>query len=352
MINAAEHLVGLELGDGWTVTEPVGRHPEDTGGNFSVNYQVEDREGRRAFLKALNLAWAARQADPAAALQSMTSAFNFERDLLARCRDRRMDHVVTALTDGTVTVPGDAMFPTVNYLIFEEADGGDIRGYLRTSGVFDLAFSYRTLHHVAVALHQLHSVGIAHQDLKPSNVLVFGGAGVSKVADLGRASAKDRAGPFDDLPIPGDQAYAPPELLYREVPADWNARRQASDLYQLGSLLLFLFTDLGSTAALLSHLHPDHTHHNWAGSFEGVLPFLDQAFERVIEDLEEQVPHDLKLRDRTLNAFRQLAVPDPRLRGHPSSRRGLGSNYAVERYVSLFDLLARTAEQSLTRRGV
>lgn len=53
----------------------------------------------------------------------------------------------------------------------------------------------------------LHGLDIAHQDLKPSNV----------------------------LPIAGDPTYAPPELLYNYVPADWNVRRYACDVYLLGA---------------------------------------------------------------------------------------------------------------------
>ncbi|MCE2558759.1 MAG: hypothetical protein J4F98_09135 [Acidobacteria bacterium] len=40
--------------------------------------------------------------DPARALQAMTAAFNFERDILEKCRDRRLSRVVTVLDSGQV----------------------------------------------------------------------------------------------------------------------------------------------------------------------------------------------------------------------------------------------------------
>ena len=47
------------------------------------------------------------------------------------------------------------------------------------------------MHHIATGLFQLHSAAVAHQDLKPSNVLVFDHS-ISKVADLGSASVKGK----------------------------------------------------------------------------------------------------------------------------------------------------------------
>lgn len=70
-----------------------------------------------------------------------------------------------------MVVPGQG-FTKVFYLIFELADG-DIRRHLAVQESLDLAFVLRTLHHVAVGLDQLHRADIAHQDLKPSNVLIY-----------------------------------------------------------------------------------------------------------------------------------------------------------------------------------
>ena len=69
----------------------------------------------------------------------------------------------------------------------------------------------RTLHHIAVGLQQLHGEGIAHQDLKPSNVLFFETFG-AKLADLGCAdtlknpasSPHGHWGITGDVPVPGD----------------------------------------------------------------------------------------------------------------------------------------------------
>lgn len=52
----AAHLLGRKLEGGWTVAEQLLRDPGASGGYFSVNYIITDEAGRRAFLKALNIA--------------------------------------------------------------------------------------------------------------------------------------------------------------------------------------------------------------------------------------------------------------------------------------------------------
>ena len=184
-------------------------------------------------------------------MEWMTSAYNFEADLLATCS--RMDRVVRALDRGEITIEGAEIVPAVAYLIFEEADG-DIRSALDELGSsFDYAWACRMLHHAATGLWQMHGAEMAHQDVKPSNVLTFG-RGLSKLGDLGRASLRGATAPHDELDCAGDHTYAPPELLYRQVSPDWRARRQACDLYLLGSLTLFVFSGATMTAAILTFL--------------------------------------------------------------------------------------------------
>jgi serine/threonine protein kinase len=177
-----EALEGLQLGDGWTVLSRVHRGPELTGGHFSCGYIVEHSDGRRGFLKALDFfSRLAQSADPARALEPLIKAFNFERDLLRSCR--RMSRIVTAYTDGAITVPGFPPPNTVQYIIFELADG-DIRSLMITSETFDVCLALRALREIAIGLRQLHTIGVAHQDVNPSNVLRFQPHVGHKLADL------------------------------------------------------------------------------------------------------------------------------------------------------------------------
>jgi eukaryotic-like serine/threonine-protein kinase len=189
----AESLAGRELPGSWTVLERIEMPPVATGGNFSCAYRVVSKNGTKAFLKALDYSRALSSADPARELERLTAAYNFERDVVAACRELGMDRVVRAITDGRVTIEGAPAGGVVEYLIFELADG-DVRAHLSAIAEVETAWKLRCLHHIATGLRQLHSAGIAHQDVKPSNVMVFDKK-TSKVGDLGRAARKGHEPP-------------------------------------------------------------------------------------------------------------------------------------------------------------
>lgn len=340
-MGAAEQLLGQQLSDGWYVISPAADSKHGTGGNFSVGYIVE-KDGKRAFLKALDFSRALRADDPSRALQALTESFNFERDVLNKCK--QMDRVVTAIADGSYKV-SDKADGVVQYLIFELAKG-DARSQFDLSKRFDLTWALRALHHVATGLWQLHRKDIAHQDVKPSNVLIFDGT-ISKVADLGRAAHKGVIPPHEALVVPGDPTYAPPELLYGFIDPDWNKRRIACDLFLLGSMVVFFFAGAGITAQLLPHLHEAHTWKQWKGSYHDVLPYVRTAFEQVLSDFHSTLAADFQnqiLTDKLVGIVKQLSDPDPSLRGHPKNLMGSGDQYSLERFVAEFDLLATRAE--------
>jgi eukaryotic-like serine/threonine-protein kinase len=335
-------LEGLTLDGGWK----VGRmhRPEDaTGGQYSVCYFVE-RAGQKAFLKALGFSRAAREPDLAIAVQALTEAYNFERNLLQTCLQRRMDRVVSPLHDGSVRVD-ESTFGAVPYLILEWADR-DVRAQLALFETLDRAWRLRSLHHIATGLGQLHKAGIAHQDVKPSNILVFGNR-VSKVADLGRAALKGTRSPADEEKCAGSKGYAPPELLYNYIDPEWNRRRLGTDLYLLGSMAMFFFTALSASASLLAQLAPEYHPTVWTGTYQDVLPYVRNAFGSSIRTFGEHLTDDV--RNSMVTAVTQLCEPDPALRGHPLNRAT--NQFSLERYIALFDLLARRAEVELARSG-
>ena len=269
--SAASLMAGMTLPSGWRVIEKVDLPPGGTGSAFSVGYIVE-LDGQRAFMKALDYSAAFQSGDTPRALQKLTEAFNFEVDVLAQCASSRMDRVVLALDSGGIDVPGIPGFAArVNYLIFEKADG-DIRATMDMQPtLIDCEWSFRTLHHAATGLWQLHGAGIAHQDVKPSNILTFGRVS-AKLGDLGSASKRGATSPRDARLCPGDPAYAPPETLYGHEEPDWGKRRQSTDLYLLGSLAVFLFTRVPLSASIISHLDVGEHPNRWAGTYREILP--------------------------------------------------------------------------------
>lgn len=338
--NPAKLLEGMVLDGGWKVGPLLPKDPQSTGGTFCQCYRVRSETGREGFLKALDFEAAfGRGTD---FIQRITILFNFERDLLIECGNRNMDRVVRAIGSGAVYPDPNNSFDLVPYLIFEVADA-DIRLHLDREGSSkSIAWCLRALHHVATGLKQLHGAEIAHQDLKPSNVLVFyvrNMLAVSKIADLGRASRSGFPSPFDEARWAGDQSYAPPEILYGYVDPDWARRRIAADLYMLGGLTSFIFLQTTSIASLLQALPLAFWPGNWASSYEDVLPYVVDAFSKNAAEFESQLPQ--KLRVDLVPVYQMLCNPEPMKRVPPGV---LMNKNALEKILSKLDLIAFRAE--------
>src|SRR5579885_3546724 len=317
----AHSLLGLELDRGWHVVRKVERAADATGSNFAVGYVVENG-GQTAFLKALDFSSVFKRDNFMLALEELTTAFNFEREILERCAAGRMDRIVRVLGHG------------------------DVRKVLRADDrAEDAAWKLRVLLHAATGLRQMHSRDMAHQDLKPSNLLIFEGDS-AKLGDLGRASQRSLVAPHDEYPFPGDAAYAPLEFYYGQVATDWAERRQAADLYMLGSLILFLFGEVHMTAAVLERLAESARPGVWRGDYSGVLQYVRVAFNGVLEELDEvlQSRVDDDVREGILGLVRHLCEPDPSKRGHPRARAVRhGNPYSLERFISELNVLAGRA---------
>lgn len=338
---APDDLVGLQLpGKPWKVTGRVPRGGTSTGGNSSYAYTVAGGDGGEAFLKVFDFSEARNAPDEAVMLKGMIDSYVYERDLLKRCGKNRLDRVIRAIDSGKIdspTAPGGMIF----YLVFERAQS-DARTLMDQMRNLNLAWRLRTLHQITVALHQLHSALIAHQDVKPSNVLSFGTGG-AKLGDLGRACAMGMEAPYADETIAGDPCYAPPELQYNSVDPDWRARRLGCDLYLLGSMIVYLFTSQATTHLLTNELPENLRPAAWGDPYHSVLPFLRQAHARALDIFSSHVQNE-KLRGDLRVVVDHLCDPDPSLRGHPPNRSPHRNQYCLQHYMSLFDRLAREAE--------
>lgn len=156
----------------------------------------------------------------------------------------------------------------------------------------------------------------------------------SKITDLRAASTQGS----DPSPWPSDPDYSPPECLYGfGLATEWDQKR-AQDLYLFGSLILFLFMETNTTPMLLLKMARTHHPHVNGDSFETALPYLQEAFDSVCEELadEPDVPELL------VQCYRELCNPDPRLRGHQGAGR-YQDRYALDRYISRFDRLEKQA---------
>jgi serine/threonine protein kinase len=337
----SQELEGIRLSNGWEVIEKISKQPGATGGCFSCGYKVKNGNNL-AFLKALDFSAAFHHTDPARMLQELTEAFNFERDILYKCKERHSSKIVTPICDGSVDVNG---FPLgigkVYYIIFDLADG-DIRKLKDKFSKIDTAFSFRALHNTAVGLQQLHKIGIAHQDLKPSNVMGF--KNDFKVGDLGRSSDIDKPFLYDNIPIPGDSNYAPIEQLYDFHFSKDFSEKISADLYLFGSLFFFFFSGLSTSQSL--HLKAKKMNISLNSTFEEDLPEWEHIFSEVLSDIRQNILLTMppKETEEVILLIQYLCSPDPRKRGYPKKFGVNKIDLSLERFISRLDLLAKKAE--------
>jgi serine/threonine protein kinase len=193
-------------------------------------------------------------------------------------------------------------------------------------------------------MRQIHTNLIAHQDLKPSNVLLFGQE--ARVADFGCASRKGHVAPHDEFNVAGDKTYSPPEQLYGFRHPDFAVRRIGCDMYMLGNLAAFLFTGLNVTSQLFVHLPSQFHWRKWEGKYDEVLTYLMNAYYTVIDELKNEINQEIA--PEIVPVIEELCNPDIFKRGI-RKWNGHHSQYSLERYVSRIDYIRLNIERRLRR---
>ena len=341
---AAELLTGKPLKDGWLVGKKITDISTDKGGVYSCCYEVTNGN-RKGFLKAFDYSGAEKVGeDPVEYMRDLLSAFALEREILEKCKLGKCKNVVELLDHGGISIPEARLYPKVEYLILEFAEDGDIADALKEKTV-TMEWKLRSLHQLCSGLRQIHNLSIAHQDIKPRNVVLQSKNKVTKLSDFGSAIPLH----FDtkDLPkhlkqtITGTWGYAPPELLYGEINANSTINRIGCDLYLLGSMIVYYFTNRNLTSLIRSNLAPSlcWTNRDTFGKYRELKTYLGQAFEEALEEIRLEI-NDKKVEDTVILMIRYLCNPDPEKRGHKKNIGELGSNFNLERFVTMLDVLA------------
>lgn len=343
--NVAQNLEGRTIGV-WKVLKKV-EHEASTGGNFSVGYNVVSDSGVQGFLKAIDFSKEMPSPDR---MQVLINSYIFERNLLNTCLDRHMRYVVRIVDHGVFRFPPEdvpnnmyAPYPDVYYMVMEQAEGS-VRGVIDLSQSFDYAWALRSLHNVAVGLEEMHQAQIAHQDIKPSNVLLFNGQKISKVTDLGRSSTIGISAEHDEYFCAGDRTYSPFEQIYGFVNEDWRVRRFSCDMYMFGNLIAVYFNNVSMTIAVLNTLSQDFKVEELQGTYLEILPRLEFSFEKCLNHFNESI--DSELRTELIKMVSQLCHPDIKKRGDllNSNSPDKSQQYSLRRYISRLDYLTKKWE--------
>lgn len=344
-VSPKSQLLGTTLASGWLLAEKLEPSKGSSGGTFGVGYKAT-RGNEIAFVKAIDFVDAISAPDPLMELTKLSSIANFEKDVLSYCAQRGMTKVLKFIGHEYVSSDPNNPLTRVSCLIME-AGTEDLRRLFNAKGTGACAWNLQVLRDVSQAIAQLHKGGIAHQDIKPSNVIEVAGNGkdsnTMKVGDLGRVVRRGQTGPFDTLSWPGDRRYSPPERWYGFVPPDWSDARDASDAYMLASLMVYLFTGATLQSLVFNLIPPAFQPGTWTGSFDqDLMPVLVDAHSRVLN--EHLLPQlEPAIADRFFAIAKGLSNPDPLKRGDINSRKQIGRPVGMDRVHQKLNALALTA---------
>ena len=346
---AAYNMVGRTIKYKWEVKELLKKRPEDSGSYFSVPYLVE-KDGVKYFMKAFDFGRFLSMARPnldgterpiSDVLTEMLEAYRYEKDLSLHCQNSYVTKVSFVVDFSEEYLEGYSL-GYVPCLIFEAADG-DVRKALNASARLDDAWKFKSLHDIAVGLKQLHAIDVSHQDLKPSNILVYNKEQESKLCDLGRSVCHSIKGPYSQMKFTGDRTYAPPEIWYGYFDQDWHKRSFAIDCYMLGNLIVFYFTHTTMSTLMTKYIPSSFRPGEWRGKYEEIVPYLSKAFSDSLNAFEGSI-EDSFFEKNLKELVRYLCEPILDNRGHPSNfKRGVDP-YNMQRFISELDLLRYRAE--------
>ena len=193
------------LGDAYAVERELG------GGGMSRVFVAEERTlGRRVVVKVL-----------AEELAAGVSHERFRREISLAARLQH-PHIVPLLAAGEIDGLPYYTMPFVD---------GETLGAMIARGELPIGETISILRDVARALEFAHGKGVAHRDVKPSNVLLAGASAV--ITDFGVAKALSDAaiaGPLTSIGIAlGTPAYMAPEQAAADPATDARA-----DIYAFG----------------------------------------------------------------------------------------------------------------------
>jgi serine/threonine protein kinase len=115
----------------------------------------------------------------AKATPELSRRFMHEIDLQKDLRHPNLVRFIESGQDGSV-----------NYMVHEFIDGGDLRSLLRQENILPLDTATTIIAQVARAVQYLHENGIVHRDIKPANILLSSD-GKARLIDLGLATPID-----------------------------------------------------------------------------------------------------------------------------------------------------------------
>jgi serine/threonine protein kinase len=221
-------------------------------------------------------------------------------------RVRREAMTLAAVRSPNVVGIYDIGFDGSVFLVMQHLEGHTIEDEIARTGPMSEARATGVLAQLLDGLVEIHALGLVHRDIKPSNIILGGGDHVV-LLDLGIALDVRRAPLTAPGMVAGTPGYLAPESCTCET--DY-----ASDVYQVGLIMLFLLTGV------------DFGRQSPARSVEDLLSRLPaslrgMARRALATDPSERFPSALVMREALDNPPEVPPPPPPPLPSAKDERR-------------------------------
>lgn len=160
------------------------------------------------------------------------------------------------------------------YYVMDYIDGGTLLDRVKQHGPMSEHDALKYIRKVANALSYIHSINIAHLDIKPSNIMVRSDDDRPVLIDFGLSKKYDADGvQTSSTPVGLSHGFAPIEQY---EPGGVNAFSPQTDIYSLGATLYYLLTGVvppRASVIICEGLSP----------INGVSPRVFKAIEKAME---------------------------------------------------------------------
>lgn len=177
-------------------------------------------------------------------------------------------HAILSVHDGVAMQFGSFQDSIHIFIVMERIQGPDLREFIEENGPLQEAHAFAVMHQLLSVLNFMHSLGIAHRDVKPENVMfashpVQNGEFVPlvKLIDFGLAyNALEAPGVMGEVCIGacGTPGYAAPE-----VSAEMPYSAAGADVWSTGILLFEMLTGTLPYLSNCFNVSLEHTLQNW-----------------------------------------------------------------------------------------